>query len=352
MKRCLYLAILMGLVLLLGSCWPTEPIYPRAEPWLCSINADGTGFRKIKKVDYSFGTTGFWDIYMTKDNRIIFYGEKLWISETDTIRPVSITDNIYTLQHQPARLSQSPDGSKLYFASRDKNIHELDLNTMISRQLTTESVRTLRNPIVSDLGNYITYSSRGYGEPSKFTEYMYWLNLITGESDIIPSPDTIAVNPCYSEIENYVYYEKAGIFRSKLDGSDRSTVDNQGGSSRPYSMFSISMDRRYITHNTNTITDYYIRVYDRSNENGTNLLVKNANFSYEYEYLGAMCKATNMIFYISPGYPEKLHAYYLDTGEDTVILQNTNDLSISRFINIAPTWDGSKVYFYAYVSGK
>ena len=158
MKRGFYLLSLLGLLLVLNSCWLTEPYYPRPEPWLCSINADGTGFRKIKEVDSNFGTTGFWDIYMTKDNRIIFYGERLWISVADTIRPVSITDNIYTLQQQPARLSQSPDGSKLYFASRDKNIHELDLNTMLSRQLTSESVRTLRNPIVSDFGNYLKYS--------------------------------------------------------------------------------------------------------------------------------------------------------------------------------------------------
>ena len=75
---------LLGILVLLGSCLNlTEPDPPRAEPWLCSINADGTGFRKIKKVDSSFGTNGFWDIYMTKDDRIIFYGEKLWISDTD-----------------------------------------------------------------------------------------------------------------------------------------------------------------------------------------------------------------------------------------------------------------------------
>ena len=139
MKRYLYLALLAGMLFVMNSCI-TEPEYPHYEPWLCSINADGTGFRKIKKVDGYYGTTGFWDIYMTKDNRIIFYGERLWISETDTIRPVCITDNIYTLQNNPARLSQSPDGSKLYFASRDKNIHELNLNTMTSRQLTQMSL--------------------------------------------------------------------------------------------------------------------------------------------------------------------------------------------------------------------
>jgi len=151
MKKYLYLALLGGLLIVLNSCITEPKLPPLAQPWLCSINADGTGFRLIKKVDMNFGTTGFWDIYMTKDNRIIFYGQKLWISETDTIRPISITDNIPTLQRYPARLSQSADGSKLYFASTDKNIHELDLTTLLSRQLTTESVRTLRNPIVSDL---------------------------------------------------------------------------------------------------------------------------------------------------------------------------------------------------------
>jgi len=347
MKRSLYLVILLGLMLLLNSCL-TEPSVPPVEPWLCSINADGTGFRKIKKVDMNFGTTGFWDIYMTKDNRIIFYGEKLWISETDTISPVSITDNIYTLQQQPARLSQSPDGSKLYFASRDKNIHELDLTTMLTRQLTSESVRTLRNPIVSDLGNYITYTSRGYGEPSKATEYMYWLNLITGESDVIPSPDTVSVNPFYSETENYVYYEKAGLFRSRLDGSDRSVVDTQGGHAYPYTMFSISQDLNYIIHNYNTLSSYYLRVYDKETSTGINIPVKMGYGSYQY--LGVMCKSANVIYYICPGSPDELHAYILDTGEDTVILQSTSSLSIVEFINIAPTWDGSKVYFYAYIT--
>ena len=344
MKHIIYLSLMIGFLFTINSCI-TEPVYPRPEPWLCSINADGTGFRKIMKSP--FNTPGLVDIYMTKDNRIIFYGEKLWISETDTIRPVSITDNIYTLQQQPARLSQSPDGSKLYFASRDKNIHELDLNTMQSRQLTTESIRTLRNPIVSDLGNYITYSSKGYGEPSKATEYIYWMNLSTGESDIIPCPDTVSVNPIYSETENYVYYEKAGLFRSRLDGSDRSVVDTQGGSSYPYTMFSISQDQRYITHKSNpTYNNYFIRIYDKNSNIGNSIPIKDL---YSYQFLGRMCKSANIVYYINPGYPEKLHSYNMDTGEDLVVLQSTSSLSISEFINIAPTWDGSKVYFYAYI---
>ena len=347
MKRYLYLAVLIGLALILVSCWFTEPIYLLPESWLCSVNADGTGFRKIKKVDLNFGTTGFWDIYMTKDNRIIFYGEKLWISDTDTIRVEQITPDNLTLTHLPSRLSQSPDGSKLYFAA-DKNIYQLSYPDYQLTQLTHQTTRWLRNPIVSDLGNYITYSSDGFGYPTKETEYMYWLNLINGQSDIIPSPDTLSFNPYYSEIEDYVYYERAGLFRSRLDGSDRTTVDNYGGSGEPYTMFSISNDQRYIVHKSNpTYNNYFVRIFDKVCVSGVNLPVKN---SPSYGLLGRLCKEANIVFYVSPGYPEKLHSYRLDTGEDTIL--NPNQVNIANTYIIAPTWDGSKVYFYADIEVK
>ena len=347
MKRYLYLAVLIGLALILVSCWFTEPIYLLPESWLCSVNADGTGFRKIKKVDLDFGTTGFWDIYMTKDNRIIFYGEKLWISDTDTIRVEQITPDNLTLTHLPSRLSQSPDGSKLYFAA-DKNIYQLSYPDYQLTQLTHQTTRWLRNPIVSDLGNYITYSSDGFGYPTKETEYMYWLNLINGQSDIIPSPDTLSFNPYYSEIEDYVYYERAGLFRSRLDGSDRTTVDNYGGSGEPYTMFSISNDQRYIVHKSNpTYNNYFVRIFDKVCVSGVNIPVKN---SPSYGLLGRLCKEANIVFYVSPGYPEKLHSYRLDTGEDTIL--NPNQVNIANTYIIAPTWDGSKVYFYADIEVK
>ena len=347
MKRYLYLAVLIGLALILVSCWFTEPIYLLPESWLCSVNADGTGFRKIKKVDLDFGTTGFWDIYMTKDNRIIFYGEKLWISDTDTIRVEQITPDNLTLTHLPSRLSQSPDGSKLYFAA-DKNIYQLSYPDYQLTQLTHQTTRWLRNPIVSDLGNYITYSSDGFGYPTKETEYMYWLNLITGQSGIIPSPDTLSFNPYYSEIEDYVYYERAGLFRSRLDGSDRTTVDNYGGSGEPYTMFSISNDQRYIVHKSNpTYNNYFVRIFDKVCVSGVNIPVKN---SPSYGLLGRLCKEANIVFYVSPGYPEKLHSYRLDTGEDTIL--NPNQVNIANTYIIAPTWDGSKVYFYADIEVK
>lgn len=340
MKQMIYLLLLLGMLLIVGSCIsPSEPTHHGLGQWLCCINADGTGFRKIKKSDSGLGTTGFKDIYMTKDDRIIFYGVKLWISETETIHPVQITPHDLTLTHLPPRLSQSPDGSKLFFAA-DKNIYQLSYPDYKLTQLTNQSIRWLRNPIVSDLGNYITFSSNGFGYPTKETEYMYWLNLASGESAIIPCPDSVAVNPCYSEIEDYVYYERTRLFRSRLDGSERSIVD-KGGIASPYSMFSISKDHRYIAH---LYTYDSMRVFDKINEKGIDFHIKYYGFSNVF--MGVMCQEVNKVFYVSPGY-EKLYVYDLDTGETKELIPPKG---IGEYYMIAPTWDGSKVYFEATVA--
>jgi hypothetical protein len=280
---------------------------------------------------------------MTKDNRIIFYGEKLWISETDTIRPIQITPDNLTLIHLPSRLSQSPDGSKLFFAA-DKNIYQLSYPDFKLTQLTNQSIRWLRNPIVSDLGNYITYSSNGFGYPTKETEYLYWMNLSTGESSIVPTADSLVVNVFYSEAQDFVYYERIGLHKSRLDGSDSSIVDNLAANITPYPMYAFSNDMQYVVR-LRQLQPPVIRVFNLQTNTAVELPVIIGPQTYP---LGALSRGTNDQFYVSPG--NKLCVYHLDTGEDTVILQSTSDLSISRFINIAPTWDGSKVYFYAEIS--
>lgn len=335
MKRIILFLFQLSLLLILVSSCITEPLPIPMELWLCSINADGTGFRKITQ---GIGIGGFQDIYMTKDDRIIFYGEKLWISETDTIRPAQITPNDLTLTYLPARLSQSPDGNKLFFAA-DKNIYQLSYPDYKLTQLTNQSIRWLRNPIVSDLGNYITFSSNGFGYPTKETEYMYWLNLASGESGIIPCPDSISANPYYSETEDYVYYERTRLFRSRLDGSERSIVD-KGGIASPYSMFSISKDQRYIAH---LYTYDYMRVFDKINEKGIDFHIKTNGWKL---FMGVMCQEVNRVFYVSPGYPDKFHVYDLDTGETKELILPQEIVEIN-YEMIAPTWDGSKVYFYA-----
>ncbi len=349
MKRCLYLVSLFGLLLLLNSCFPTDSdeLYPRAEPWLCSINADGTGFRKIKKSP--FNTPGLVDIYMTKDNRIIFYGKKLWISDTDVINPVQITPYNLTLTHLPSRLSQSPDGSKLFFAA-DKNIYQLSYPDYQLTQLTNQSTRWLRNPIVSDLGNYITYSSNGFGYPTKETEYLYYMKLSSGDTTMIPTADSVSANGMYIEGIQTLYYERLGqgLWKSHLDGTFQDIVDGNNIGGNPNSLFSFSNDLRFVMRWT-TYPVSSIRLFDFVENSAQELPVHK---SLNGMPLGKLTHDSNMVFYVPKNSINKLMAYDLDTGENTVVLQSTNDLSISEFINIAPTWDGSKVYFYADIAEK
>ncbi len=347
MKVIYILPALIFLLLTLNSCfYPSEPYSPPPEPWLCSINADGTGFRKIKKAP--FNTPGLVDIYMTKDNKIIFYGDKLWISDTDVINPVSITDNIYTLQQQPARLSQSPDGSKLYFASRDKNIYELDLHSMMSRQLTTESIRTLRNPIVSELGGYITYSSKGYGYPSKQTEYLYCLKLSTNETSIIPVNDSVAANSMYLEDPSILYYERLGqgLWKSKLDGTEQQSVDANNIGGNPNALFAFSHDLRYVVRWT-TYPVSSIRIYDLVGSSASELPVQE---SFNGIPMGRLSQSSNVLYYVPINNANKLLSYNLTTGQSTDLAGQIIGVKFISFYMLAPTWDGSKVYFYAEIS--
>jgi len=348
MKRYLYLALLAGMLFVMNSCI-TEPEFPHYEPWLCSINADGTGFRKIKKVDGYFGTTGFWDIYMTKDKRIIFYGEKLWISDTDTIRIEQITPDNLTLTHLPPRLSQSPDGSKLYFAA-DKNIYQLSYPDYQLTQLTNQSTRWLRNPIVSDLGNYIIFSSNGYGYPAKQTEYLYYMKLSSGEAIIVPTADSVSANGMYIEATQTLYFEKLGqgLWKSRLDGTSQELIDNNNRGADPNSLFSFSNDLCYVLR-WNSYPNTSLRLFNLVDNSANDLPA----YSLGYEMpLGRFSKSNNYLFYVPKNNPHTVMIYDLSTGEERDLFENITQGTISRFIYLAPTWDGSKLYFYANISLK
>ena len=348
MKAILYLLALITMLLTLNSCFfPSEPSYPPVEPWLCSINADGTGFRKIKKVDLNFGTTGFWDIYMTKDNRIIFYGDKLWISDTDTIRVEQITPDNLTLTNLPPRLSQSPDGSKLFFAA-NKNIYQLTYPDYQLTQLTNQSIRWLKNPIVSDLGNYLTYSSNGFGYPTKETQYLYCMDIQTGTSNIVPAEESLIPNGLYIESTGCVIYEGNGLTKMKLDGSDVVLIEYGGGSGFSNNIFSLSQDRQFVVRDGAYLPpNNTINVNDLNS--GSTQVIYAAKGTSLYA-LGRLCRNVNRIFYVQPD--NKLCVYDLDTSTDTVLFQENNNRFIYSFYMLAPSWDGSKVYFYAEFSEK
>lgn len=349
-KYCISFIGILSL-LLLGSC-VTEEHIPQRSTWLCSINSDGTGFRLIQRGPLNNNAV---DMYMTSDDKILMYGKRLWIAETEVFTQTPITPSDIELWRQPTRLSQSPDGSKLYFAANTE-IYQLTYPDFQLTKLTNEQVRLLRNPIVSELGNFITYTSTGYGYPSKDTDYLYCLNLHTGLSSLINTThsanDSIASNAYYSEIEEYVYYENYGMHRNKLDGSDYSIVDGSGTSYLPYSCYQFSSDGRYALRFVDFGFLPRIRCYDLQD-----------NTAVEFDAIidilsGPKAKLSmnsNKVFYAKPRYGadpsgSKLAMYDLDTNTDYVIFDTIGDITLQSVVLLAPTWDGSKIYFYAELS--
>jgi hypothetical protein len=101
----------------------------------------------------------FWDIYMTKDDRIIFYGERLWISDPDTLSITPITPYNLVMFDKP-QLEFTRDGETAYFAA-SRDLYRMKLSTNEPFKITeTPEDYYWAEPMLSDNERYI--SIRGY----------------------------------------------------------------------------------------------------------------------------------------------------------------------------------------------
>ena len=345
MKRYLYLTVLMGLALVLGSCWLTEPVYPRPEPWLCSINSDGTGFRKIKKVDLNFGTTGFWDIYMTKDNRIIFYGEKLWISETDTIRVEQITPSNLVLFDKP-QLEFTRDGDTAYFAA-SRDLYKLKLSTNEVFKLTeTPTDYYWAEPILSDNERFV--AMRGYWGKNDSPQTVYsYIDLTDNSLHNVFATNYVAApykGKIMEGLNNFVLENKHGF-------GSISFIDSTYTLHQPYlasykNMFETTSDQRFIVTKYVQSAKSYAIAIDLQNYAHYELGYVNEHHSRSPI---KVCKDANLVFYFDD---QRIYRYDLDTHQKITVIGPNAEVDVLSVIMFAPTWDGSKVYFYADISEK
>jgi hypothetical protein len=68
--------------------------------------------------------------------------------------------------------------------------------------------------------------------------------------------------------------------------------------------------------------------------------------------LGRLTRSSNMFFYVPKYNINKLMSYNLDTGVENELTGQIGNVQVIGFYMLAPTWDGSKVYFYADVAEK
>ncbi|MCB5271420.1 MAG: hypothetical protein LHW56_06205 [Candidatus Cloacimonetes bacterium] len=331
---------LLGILVLLGSCLNlTEPDPPRAEPWLCSINADGTGFRKIKKVDSSFGTNGFWDIYMTKDDRIIFYGEKLWISDTDSINVVPITPDNLIVFNAP-QLEFTQDGGTAFFAA-SRDLYKIKLSTNELFKITETPDYTYAEPLLSDDERYLTMRSYAYNgkEPRKVGAY---IDLLDNSLRYIYSNTWFPArykDKIMTGMNKLILENRDGLGSVSLQDSIFTLHQEYGASYK--SMLEVTTDQRYLLTRYIQSAESYAIAIDLHNNTRYELGRINDN---ESSNPIKVCKSINIVYYMDE---EHIYKYDLDNHTKSTVFGPSAKVGVYRLYKLAPTWDGSKIYFDA-----
>ena len=334
MKRLLS-AVLLACAILFVSCriyYPTfgPPIVE--EYWLCSINADGTGLRKIARTENNFGITGLTEIYMTIDEKLIFYGETLWMSDTDRINPVRIIPQNLALSPLP-RLSQSMDGSKLFF-NASNNLYQVTYPDYYSEAiLLTDGDHFFRNPVLSSQDLIITFVTQ------QFERYVSFIDLPDRELRFFPELGNNISAVAYRHYDNSLYFDSLtrGLLRSSLGADDIIVVDEAG--SRTSHRFDLTHDERYLVR---VIDHTLIRINDLVENNVINIPVNSLS---PYTVYCSLTKTENRLFYIESD--KNLRLYDLDEMSDTMILSSASGFKFDRLLRVASNWDGSKVYFFS-----
>lgn len=337
MKRirtsCMWLLILG----LLGSCfYPSEPNTPSPEPWLCSINADGTGFRKIKKAP--FNTPGLVDINMTKDNRIIFYGQKLWISETDVFIPTLIVPDSLTMDNHP-RISQSTSGDRLFFAANN-SVYQLTIPSFEINKLSSISGNKLINPILS--ADDITITFLKHHQMKEHKDYSMTVSYLSIEDLVIhelPSLGQYCHNAIYRNSNSRMYYNDLyNLYSCSITGDDIQLIGSYA--SETSHIFGLTHDERYLL-----VKGSKLRIVDLSKNSHVELSVLTG---LNVNLICAPVKTTDLIYYIDLS--NKLVRY--DMNSQTII-EIPFDYSKAAFgldSLITANWDGSVLYFICNVT--
>jgi Tol biopolymer transport system component len=292
---------------------------PHYDPFLCVINADGTGFQKLMNLnstDLSYSSA----LYITSGGQLIFEADRFYITDPDSIYPIPITSG-FTAYRQGLELSNDNKG---YFCSYG-DLYQYDFATHTQTNLTTSIDGSLNNPVLSPDDSIITLVKHAYDSTHVYTICYY--NLMDGSFHEIPQAGDLTDKGIYSPLNNKLYIaRRQGLYKVNLDGTD----------------------------NTQLLSGYFKQlVFDRQK---TNLIsVASGGLLVVYNIFSELTiqshqipdplavvkfpRKTNKLFYATGG-----SVYYYDIDN-----QNTTKIpNISGIVNtMCPTWDGSKIYYIA-----
>lgn len=328
-----YLLALIIMLLGLNSCYySSEPYSPPPEPWLCSINADGTGFRKIKKVDLNFGTNGFWDIYMTKDNKIIFYGDKLWISDTDGIELIQIVPDSLIMDNHP-RISESFRENKLFFAANG-SIYQLTIPMFELTKIASTVGGKMMNPVLSVDDKALAFvTHRQILGDRDYAMTVSYLSLGNEAVYNLPSLGQYCHNVAFRSADNRLYYNDLYELKSSNKSGDNIQVIGSYPSNTS-SLFGLTYSEHYML-----VQGQKLRIIDLFNNavEEISCLAKD-----NLDFICSIVKTEDFLYYIDLN--KKLMKYDMNAKTSMAIPIDYSKVVFGNNTLITSTWDGSTIY--------
>lgn len=316
--------LLLFVSLLLTSCITSPETHPVYDSFVCSINADGTGFQKLVKVSQlPFDTSQLWDMYVTQNGKLIFDANYLYIIDPDSLGQ-DFLPSVSTDYGQ--RYSLSND-NKVYYCSEGM-LYQFDLQTNTTRQLTDHIGGDLMNPIISPDNSIVTLFRNEHD--SNGTTTLCYYRLLDDSLIVLPQAGTATHNGIYNPNNGKIYHEQNnGLYQIDLDGTNKIHCFNYftngcfgfGLSSQKDHIVSVDVSKK-------------LSVFNILNNTQAFTLVMNDN-----RVTPKITYDENKVFYVLNG-----SAYFYDINDHQITsIPHTEGLSIA----MCPTWDGSKIYFIA-----
>jgi hypothetical protein len=311
--------LLFCFAMLLTSCITKPENHPDEEDFLCVINADGTGFQKFP---YPSIPGTIWDMYVTKDGKLIFASDKYYITDPDSIIPVpfiDITPNSYGL-------TLANDGKAYYCQNGD--LYKYNFVTQIPINLTENIDGFFSNPLISPDDSIITLKE--LSQDSTNTSILCFFRLSDNSMHFLPEAGSSTRRGIYNPLTNKIYHEQTdGLYKIDLDGHNNTHLLTY--TSLMLQVFGLNPFSNYLV-----IIDPYaiLRIFNISTE-----LIDFNHALSDIRIIPKVTKYANEIFYSANGI---LFIHNLDNNL-TFQIPNTSGVEYA----MCPTWDGNKIYYFA-----
>jgi hypothetical protein len=318
--------LLFCFALLLTSCFESQPEGTPYDDLICVINSDGTGFKRLHDTSIlPFSLSQLWDLAVTQDGKLIFGADRYYISDPDTLNLTPFSD---LLTDSVRKISLSKDNQAYYCNNGD--LYQFNLSTNITSNLTQNISGNFKCPIVSSDNSIITLFSI---EPdSNATRRLCYFKLSNDSIYVIPEAGTRTNNGLFNPLDHKIYHEQnEGLYKINLDGTANTLLLSYASFSKQ--AYGINFFNDHII----TIDfELVLRIFDINTNNTSFVQQLNGR-----KILAKNSKIANRIFFVYEG-----DVNYYDI--DLQLVEKVTNI-IGDFSVMCPTWDGSKIYFIAYM---